>query len=194
MLTRETLTQRDGLLHLYRNFLPSTVAADLFTILRRELAWAEESIIVFGKSRRVPRLVCWYGDRNITYRYSGVDHLSTPWTASLLDVKQRLEAVTRHPYNSVLGNLYQDGKDSMGWHADNEPVLGATPFIASLSLGAERIFKARHSDGETIKLPLASGSLLTMSGNFQNYWKHCVPKTALEKSARINLTFRYIIG
>jgi alkylated DNA repair dioxygenase AlkB len=40
----------------------------------------------------------------------------------------------------VLANLYRDGNDTMGWHSDDEPELGAQPIIASLSLGATRKF------------------------------------------------------
>jgi alkylated DNA repair dioxygenase AlkB len=39
-------------------------------------------------------------------------------------------------FNSVLANLYRDGRDRMGWHADNERELARVPVIASLSLGA----------------------------------------------------------
>jgi alkylated DNA repair dioxygenase AlkB len=39
-------------------------------------------------------------------------------------------------------NLYRDGKDSNGWHADNEKELGQNPVIASLSFGAARNFSS----------------------------------------------------
>ena len=47
-------------------------------------------------------------------------------------------------FNSVLLNLYRDGRDSVSWHADNEPGLGRDPVIASLSLGAVRRFQLKH--------------------------------------------------
>ena len=37
-------------------------------------------------------------------------------------------------------NLYRDGNDSNGWHADNEKELGRNPIIASISFGEERPF------------------------------------------------------
>jgi alkylated DNA repair dioxygenase AlkB len=194
MSQNNSLVNRDGELHYYPGFIAPAEAADLYALLKQELDWTQESIKLFGKPRQVPRLVCWYGDGNISYRYSGVDHIALPWTASLWDLKQRLEDTTQHRFNSVLGNLYRNGKDSMGWHADNEPELGDSPFIASISLGEARIFKARHKLGEQIKLTLGTGSLLTMAGAFQHYWQHCIPKTTVAKSARINLTFRYIFN
>ena len=49
-------------------------------------------------------------------------------------------------FNSVLANLYRDGRDSMGWHSDDEPELGAEPVIASLSFGALRRFRFRSRE------------------------------------------------
>lgn len=194
MTQNHSLINRDGELLYYPEFLSPEQATRLFGVLQQELAWTQESIKLFGKTQLVPRLVCWYGDDNISYRYSGIDHLALPWTPSLLALKQRLEDTTRQQFNSVLGNFYRNEKDSMGWHADNEPELGDSPFIASISLGEDRIFKARHKTGDKIKLTLGNGSLLTMSGAFQQYWQHCIPKTSVPKSARINLTFRYVFS
>lgn len=82
---------------------------------------------------------------------------------------------------------------TMDWHADNEPELGPKPFIASLSLGAERRFDIRHNTRrEVLHLPLAHGSLLTMSGSFQSHWQHRIPKQTAITVPRINLTFRLI--
>jgi alkylated DNA repair dioxygenase AlkB len=47
----------------------------------------------------------------------------------------KLEQATDHKFNSVLCNLYRDGKDSISYHTDNEKELGKEPFIASLSFG-----------------------------------------------------------
>ena len=148
---------------------------------------------MFGRTVRVPRLVCWYGNRNAIYRYSGVEHIPHPWTKSLSELKTRIETFTQRTFNSVLGNLYRNGYDSMGWHSDDEKELGPNPFIASISLGSTRLFKVRHkSSKEQIKLLLPHGSLLTMSGPFQHHWQHSIPKTSAPIAPRINLTFRDI--
>jgi alkylated DNA repair dioxygenase AlkB len=94
----------------------------------------------------------------------------------------------------VLANFYRNGNDSLGWHTDNERELGARPRIASLSLGAERIFEIRHNlTREILRLPLHSGSLLIMSGDFQTCWQHRIPKQRAILAPRINLTFRHIV-
>ena len=100
--------------------------------------------MIFGQRRRVPRLVAWHGDPGTGYTYSGTLHEPQPWTPELRRLRDRVQALTGHPYNSVLLNLYRDGNDGMGWHADDEPELGRNPVIASVSLGATRRFKLRH--------------------------------------------------
>ena len=97
-------------------------------------------------------------------------------------------------FSSVLLNLYRDGSDSNGWHADNEKELGTNPAIASLSLGAERKFNIKHRRLKTEKhqLVLEHGSLLLMKGEMQHHWLHQIAKTKKEVGPRINLTFRKI--
>jgi alkylated DNA repair dioxygenase AlkB len=96
-------------------------------------------------------------------------------------------------FNTCLANLYRDGKDSMGWHADNEKVLGENPVIASISLGGVRRFQWKHKTKSLKKeLALEHGSLLLMKGSMQHFWKHQLPKTTKQISPRINLTFRKI--
>ena len=188
------LVRRDGELYYLSEFIPAPEAQDLFERLLNELAWQEEEVTIAGRRLRVPRLICWYGDEGAVYRYSGVVHDPLPWPKRLRRLKERIESACGHVFNSVLGNLYRDGRDSLGWHADQERELGENPFIASLSLGAERLFKIRHNrTGERVDLPLAGGSLLLMGGSLQHHWRHCVPKSRAAKSARINLTFRTIL-
>ena len=85
--------------------------------------------------------------------------------------------------------------DTMGWHRDNERILGKHPTIASLSFGATRIFRMRHFRDSNLKIsiPLSHGSLLIMAGKTQDCWSHCLPKTTKVLDARINITFRNII-
>ncbi len=188
------LSQIEGIEYFPDFFSPSE-SGKLFASLEKQLAWSEESIKMYGKPIKVPRLVCWYGDDNVSYRYSGIDHTGLPWTPELLAIKKNIEQHTNHNFNSVLGNYYRDGNDSMGWHADNEKELGKTPCIASVSLGEERLFKIRHKQSRaTHEVTLCDGSLLIMSGNFQNEWQHSVPKTKTCTRPRINLTYRYIFA
>jgi alkylated DNA repair dioxygenase AlkB len=181
-------------LFLIKGFFDQNQADQLFTTLLKDLSWQEENILIFGKWVKVPRLMCWYGHPNASYQYSGVNHKPIPWTKELQEIKAKIEQFCRCAFNSVLANLYRDGKDSMGCHADDEKELGINPVIASLSLGEGRLFKMHHKKQKsTLNIPLGHGDLLVMAGTCQKYWLHSVPKTITPKSPRINLTFRNIL-
>ncbi len=155
--------------------------------------WRKDKIKLFGKEHWVPRLQAWYGDPGAAYTYSNIALEPLPWTASLMTIKKRIEVFSGTNFNSVLLNLYRDGKDGNGWHSDDEKELGKNPTIASLSLGQSRKFHLKHkSTGEKISFDLISGSLLIMKGETQHFWKHQIPKTKRPIGPRINLTFRRI--
>jgi alkylated DNA repair dioxygenase AlkB len=174
-----------------RAFGPTEADFQLRT-LRDEIKWQQEEIVLFGRRHLVPRLVAWHGDPGSAYSYSGTAHEPSPWTPTLIAIRQRIEALTGHTFNSVLLNLYRNGSDGMGWHADDEPELGRNPVIASVSFGATRRFKLRHRKrrDSVTTLELTHGSLLLMAGNTQHAYVHAVPKTAVVSGERINLTYR----
>lgn len=183
----------DGELYWIRQFYQAPEADQLFTELKAELGWQQEDIFIFGKWVRVPRLMCWYGDPDAHYQYSGVNHRPLPWTPVLLTIRKKIEQHCQCTFNSVLANLYRDGNDSMGCHADDEKELGTNPVIASLSLGDTRVFKLHHKKRKaTLNFELGHGDLLIMAGALQHHWVHSVPKTKQLKTPRINLTFRRI--
>lgn len=162
-----------------------------------EIPWRAENIVVWGKLVPQPRLIAWYGNIGKNYTYSGIHLTPLPWTRALLDIKERVEATTRTDFNSVLLNYYRDHRDSMGLHSDDEPELGERPILASLSLGEERTFILKHKSEKALKsvrLKLASGSLLLMKGETQRYWKHGIEKETRPCGPRVNLTFRRILA
>ena len=186
---------QDGKVIIYRNFLDAFLSDRLFADLLDNINWQQDRIKIFGKQVDLPRLTAWYGDEGKPYKYSGITMNPNPWIPPLLSIKQRIEPVAELSFNSVLANLYRDGKDYVSWHSDNEPELGKNPTIASVSLGDTRRFLLRHKsnkDLETVEIALTHGSLLIMQGSTQHFWKHQVPKTAKFKTERINLTFRII--
>ena len=165
----------------------------LLAALRSGIEWQEEHVVIFGKRRLVPRLVAWHGDADARYTYSGTAHEPRPWTPHLQELRELAETLTGCRYNSVLLNLYRDGRDGMGWHADDERALGRDPAIASFSLGATRRFRLRHRRRKhAVELVLGHGSLLSMAGQTQHHYVHAVPKTARPVGVRINLTFRCV--
>jgi alkylated DNA repair dioxygenase AlkB len=176
-------------------FLPVTEADALLAQLTAEVAWEQRAIRIFGQQIPQPRLTAWYGDLEARYAYSGLQWEPRPWSPTLAALRRRLEAATGAHFNSVLLNLYRTGQDNMGWHADDEPELGATPAIASLSLGATRRFRLRPRSGlahPPLSLDMPNGSLLLMRGVTQQHWQHALPKTARAVGPRLNLTFRWV--
>ena len=180
---------------LHSGFLDAPRADALLTALLDEIPWQSHDIVLFGRKVAEPRLSSWIGDPGVSYVYSGIRRDPIPWTPHLLPLRDACEAATGTRFNSVLANLYRDGEDAMGWHADDEPELGPTPVIASVSLGEERRFDFRHRDSaETKSVVLPHGSLLVMSGATQSNWKHRIARSKAVRGPRVNLTFRLIVA
>ncbi|MGH1373566.1 MAG: alpha-ketoglutarate-dependent dioxygenase AlkB family protein [Cellvibrionaceae bacterium] len=191
----ESIAIQDGELQLFHRWLSPGEVDTAFAALRQELAWEQSRIQVYGKSVAIPRLNAWYGDKDCHYAYSGYRLPLNHWHPQLLLWRQRLQEELSLSVNSALANLYRNGDDGVGWHSDDEPELGEDPTIASISLGAPRMFHLKHRFDRalpTVKLSLPSGSLLVMSGKLQRYWLHSLPKTKRVTEPRINLTFRHI--
>ncbi len=169
-------------------FLAPADAGDLFSWLQREVPWREESVVLFGQRRTVPRLVAWFGDEGLNYRYSGQSHQGTGWPARLSGLRTEITSHLGAAPNFLLLNRYRDGSDSMGWHRDDES--GHEARIASVSLGASRSFLLREDDASRSRsLTLDHGSLLLFDGRT----RHSLPKTRKPIGERINLTFRVLL-
>lgn len=178
----------------YPNYFSTEEATILFDTLQKEIPWQQDDIKVYGKVYPQPRLTALFGNEGKSYSYSNITMHPHKWSPLLMSIKEKVEKATEAIYSTVLLNYYRDGKDSNGWHADNEKELGTNPIIASLSFGAERMFQLKHnaSPNQKINIPLAHGSLLVMKGTTQHFWKHQIPKTTKPIGPRINLTFRII--
>jgi len=177
----------------FSNFFSKEESDSLFKSLRNNIFWNQESMNMYGKKIDFPRLTAWYGNNDKSYSFSGITLRPHPWTTDILAIKNKIEPFSKILFNSVLLNLYRDGKDSISWHTDAERELGINPVIASVNFGATRKFQLRHINTREIKeIELTHGSLLIMQGELQHFWQHQVPKTNKIIGERINLTFRVI--
>jgi alkylated DNA repair dioxygenase AlkB len=179
-------------------YLPKVMSSDkssgLYTHLAESLNWQQPSINMFGKSHPIPRLQCFIADPNANYTYSNSYLKKEAWPSILAALRTRLESHYGHTFNAVLVNWYRDGKDSMGWHSDDEAELGDSPFIVSLSLGSTRKFLIRDKQSQKQwPIMLEDGSCLIMQGLSQLKYQHSLPKQLKVNQGRINLTFRSII-
>ena len=160
--------------------------------LQNRIAWQQPVVRVYGKKHPVPRMTGFLAVEGLNYRYSGAVHSGAGWpqwfTPLLLQVNEACEA----DFNGCLLNLYRNGDDRMGWHADDEPEIDQNAPIASLSLGATRDFQLRNriDPHQRSSLALADGDLLVMHQGCQQHWMHSIPQRRRIKTLRINLTFR----
>ena len=175
-------------------FLQEEEANLYFEHLKTRIPWQQDDIKVFGKTHPQPRLTALFGNNGKAYSYSNITMYPHKFEGKLLELKEKLELEVQKAFTTCLLNLYRNGKDSNGWHSDDEKELGINPVIASISLGEERFFHLRHKENKTLKhkLPLEHGSLLLMKGPTQHFWQHQIPKTSKKIGERINLTFRVI--
>jgi len=187
---------RDAEIEYFPNFLTNNEADLLLSFLLESELWRQDEIKLFGKKVLQPRLTILFGENGNTYKYSGLKMLPKPFPDIIENLKYKCEEESNNgvKFNVCLANLYRDGNDSMGWHADDEKELGQNPVIASISLGAERVFHLKHKKLQNTKhkIRLQHGSLLIMKGTTQEFWKHQLPKTKKIISPRINLTFRKV--
>jgi alkylated DNA repair dioxygenase AlkB len=185
----------DARLRYYQNLFSEEVANVYFNTFFEQIPWQQDDVKVFGKVYAQPRLTSLHSNSLNTYTYSGLTLRPQPMTDELLELLEQIQKVSQHDFNCVLLNLYRDGTDSNGWHADNEKELGKHPQIASFSFGATRFFHFKHRKikSERYKIELQHGSLLLMEGAMQEHWLHQIPKTKKPLQPRINLTFRNII-
>ena len=178
---------------LWPDWLAPQSADSLMQQLLQQLPWTQDTIVMFGKTVKIPRTQVWMGDAHCSYRYSGTTFAPQPWHPAVQVLAQRLSDFLQQPFNCVLLNCYADGQQHMGWHADNEKELGHDPQIASISLGATRRFELKHrAEPWQLALDLTAGSLLLMTGGCQHHWLHRLPKQSRVSASRLNLTFRYI--
>lgn len=182
------------------NLLPCDGSAvyhrDLFADLSVQqfvdtIPWQGGQATLFGRQYQIPRLQQWFGPQ--PYRYSGMQLPARPLPALVEALRHRVARAAGHEFNAALVNLYRDGNDCVGWHADDEPELGDEPVLASVSLGAARRFCLRHKKRRgRVDLVLEHGSLLVMSGPIQRHWHHALPRERDLGAPRVNLSFRTV--
>jgi alkylated DNA repair dioxygenase AlkB len=151
----------------------------------------------FGKVHQIPRdQVVVFFDENpshATYNYSRHDVPVVANFDELERIRQQVQSLTGVVYNFVLINRYKDGKDGVGWHADDERQIDQANPIASVSFGGSRKFDLRLTKSPQVKtrFQLSHGDLVVMHPGCQTHLQHQVPKQA-NAHPRLNLTFRVL--
>jgi len=154
------------------------------------------------------RLVYWFtnSDCSCTYQSLGAVLIPVPMPAWLIEISRVVMKTTG--FDSMLTtpnacniNFYRNGKDFVGWRADDQEMFGdldGNCKILSLSLGQSRILQLRRKDRNEIlditSIRLDHGDIIRMEGLLQRYYDYRVPKSIDETGPHINITFRWILN
>lgn len=176
----------------YDSFLCPQLA-DFYYETFIELPFAQGEV-ARGKERRES---CFYsalrdGVGLAPYTYAGKVNYPLEFTDELLELGKIAGQICGCEFNSCLVNLYRTGKNVIGWHSDSEVNLKLGAPIASISLGAERLFDVRRRGNTELVASerLLHGSMIVMGGSMQTYYQHQIRAEAGIKTPRINLTYR----
>lgn len=170
-----------------------TSIAALFDSEERKLINTETS--AYRLNRKTMVFVDPSIEKSIIPKIWGNNVTIVEFSPELSQIKQKLQTQLSFTFNICLANYYDSGKNSIGWHADNEE-KGSTSCIASISLGCERefLFRKKGTKAACKSLSLANGSLLVMGFGCQENYQHSLPADKAIKEPRLNLTFRLFDG
>ena len=188
----------------FPNYLTLDEADELYKYLmsKKDEMFEQQETKYFGKVFRQPRLVMLMGR---DYTYGGYNRRARPMDPKLNDLIEKLMTdvvIPKRPghdcLNTVVGNLYRNGKDNIAAHSDNEKTMQRDSLICSISLGAPRDFviyrtgdkKTKEPNKRLFSVELTHGSLFVMGKNFQQKLLHGIPPRKKIEKPRINLTFR----
>lgn len=115
---------------------------------------------------------------------------TAPWFTELKDLRNRIEGLLQWPFHTGVCLYYPNGNTGVDFHHD-PPAFGNTDVIASISLGAERVFQLRDIESnEVFEELLHHGSLFVMGKGCQQHYEHSLPFDQSCSQTRINITFR----
>lgn len=151
-------------------------------------------------SRTEARDECFQSEQPMDYTYGsgrGVrTYTSIPWTPSVRQVLDALNAEPPGLFNVCFLNLYNDKKQHLGWHADDSPSMDHEHPIAVVSFGEAREIWWRRKGSKGVvpddqRQLLGHGSVFLMPAGMQRDWEHRIPKHDREAEPRVSMTFRH---
>jgi len=154
----------------------------LFDLLLAEAPWRQRERRMYERTVLEPRMVAaWPAD--------ALADLPEP----LEQMRKAVSARYRVEFDSVLVNLYRDGRDGVAWHGDNNRKTLHDPLVATVSVGERRRFLLRPgaAGSPTHRFRPGGGDLLVMGGACQHEWQHTVPKEPAGAGARMSITLRH---
>ena len=133
----------------------------------------------------------YYGEHDYSFGKYNLQAKSIPsWLYPTME-KVKKSSSNSERINSCVINVYEDGNSFLRAHADDESMISPWEDILTVSIGAERDMTFSHEN--TVKsCTLKSGSLLIMTREMQNSWKHSIETVPGLTGCRISLSFRHI--
>ena len=64
--------------------------------------WQRETFQIYGRQVEAPRSIAWFGDADLNYRYTGIDHTTEGWPEPLQDLRRDVESAVGQPFNFLL--------------------------------------------------------------------------------------------
>lgn len=193
-------------INIYRSFLPQDTCKIFFEILNNSIPWNDKRLTPTGEIK-INRKMAYYSEKGGPYNYAGMEleghNLSdspkitgSHGSVNILEyIRKSIELGLHIELNSVLLNLYENGKSEIRWHSDKESQLGEAPIIPCINLGATRKFWfLEKSTGNKFYHEVSSGDLLMMGPNCQKNYLHAILKDKEVTEPRISLTYRYVYG
>lgn len=115
---------------------------------------------------------------------------TAPWFDELEAIRYLVEQELQWAFHTGVCLYYHNGQNRMAFHSDYE-AFGSTEVIASISLGAERLFQLRDIKTKDIyEELLPHGSLFVMGKGCQQNYEHALAPDPECLAPRINITFR----
>ena len=188
----------NGTIWFYEHFIDELGVESLWEELMT-LDFEQSEMQIGDRMVKLPRLQSHMKDKGVTREMASLYQTNGgyEWSKSMLIIKNTIEALCHCKFQYVLINWYRDGKDSIGWHRDDEAVPKCRNVVGSVSLGGPREFLFRHRNWkkngiQKMEFLLTSGCLVVMKDDTQVHWQHTVPKSRKYQNPRINLTFRQV--
>ena len=178
-----------------------------FAALWNDLDWVRHA--------DAPRREYWSNDAHRDYTYGRGQGVRTykaqPFHEVVLFARDKLKDETGVYYEGCFLNGYENKRDWLGFHEDDDPGINHSKPIAIVTL-YDRMSKedrprsiqfreklgvdteGKRLFGPTVDQPLGQGSLCIMPAGFQDTHQHRIPKASFESRPRISLTFRSLLG
>lgn len=173
-------------------FVPEMFAMEMFQRLQDDLAWERRP--------SAPRSEYWTNTYDRPYTYGdgpGQRTYQARPSHEIIDmVGDLISAVTGAFLEGCFLNMYHDGADALGWHADDDPGIDHSKPIAVVTLGQGRAlrYKEQIKGSHPTEVFLEPGSLLLMHAGMQQTHFHMIPSVKDRViGPRISLTYRGLV-